>query len=534
MEPVATYNQLEDYEQAKPFHHEEFSKFFFRMQPVYQNDWTTVGNLIETMNKFLCISLEGGNSKIFMFTENYFPRETQWKPTSKKNLIEMMGPFSLLNLEKKKNKPKNIIEIWMEHPERCYVSAFIFDPEQAPGYIKQTQGDKKRIIFNEWTGFNPTITRVPADQIEITKLATIFFHLRMVICRDSDVLFDWMMQWLASIVQFPWKKLLVVPVIVGVQGAGKSMFFENFARIFGQHAIPDMAAALMTHKYYGSELAQKVFVCVNETSFENCQEAAAIKSQITSTVRKSEKKFQDVKIQKDFVNMVWTSQHTKHSFPAEKGTNRRYFPIEADPSRANRADYFKELKEAFDTGGLTLLYTFLRGLPAKDTVNLNFPPHTQEKSDAIMVSLDTFDNFWKKCLDAKTHHNIYPSMTFSAGAPLWVTGGANFQYIWDLFKKTIPPMKENWTELRFYQCLKEVLPDLSPGQSPSLEEAYNAGSPHFDMPAWRECKEYFYKTTGLSSTAGEIITQKKRSLEYNPEKDKRQKRDISTFFIPRT
>ena len=58
--------------------------------------------------------------------------------------------------------------------------------------------------------------------------------LEHVICGDDPALTNWMLNWFANILREPRHKSLTAPVIIGRQGAGKSILLTYFGRILGR------------------------------------------------------------------------------------------------------------------------------------------------------------------------------------------------------------------------------------------------------------------------------------------------------------
>jgi len=532
------YRKLEN---ALPFNDKSFFQWFKQNRGAIEEDERMGEQLVQIMNRFLIACTEGSQHLYWIFEKRTIEESEilDWSPISISKAEGLFKKYSFLFLHQgeKKARVTTVFRYWSSHESQRNVTSLTFHPQLPCGFLKREEemGEdlvNEYIIFNKWVGYEKKFTRELEEweqELAEERLARILFHIKEVISRGNEKIYDFITEWMASVIQRPWKKIHIVLVVSGLQGAGKSIFWEFFSKIFGIHGLVTPDSDLITHKFYGAELSTKVFVVTNETNFKHSKEANALKNQITSEFRKAEKKGQDIGLKKDFVNMVWTSNDPLNSFPVERGTNRRYFSVEADGSRSNRKDYFDELAEAFQGDnwiGLRALFHYLNSREL-GSVDLNLPPHTEEKSDAISAQFDDFETWWLNCLRAKAHHRpMGGDFTMDPEEKHWITKGADKEQLWNNFQFTLSTRnKENWgNQTRFESEMKRILPPLDP-ELPQFPFAETEKL--FTMPLWRSCWEYFHSSKGLVNPLKETILNRKRKLVYDKEKDDRK---ITRFF----
>lgn len=431
-------------------------------------------------------------------------------------------------------KRTSIFDSWIGSRECRIIDSVVFNPYYPPGFSILNSSRKR--IYNRWTNFSPEIfvSINPSEESEAEfALCTILFHLKEVICRNEETIYEFVLEWIASIVQKPWEKQKTVPVCCGQQGAGKSIWWENFSKIFGLHGLVCPTADLITHKFF-ADLSNKVFVVVNETNFEDRRERNNLKNQITSDFRKSEKKYENVRMEKDFVSMVWTSNEINNSFPAEKGSNRRYLCVQSDPSRAEDETYFTRLVDAFNSQnslGLRALFRFLN-TRILGSIDLRKTPHTEEKGDTVRSKLGIIDVWWLQCLEDKYHHSVLGSSLTDPRAIQWVTQNASKFGLFDHFKAFLGRQakavqnKSDWTQASFDLCFKSMIPPLD--EQYEKEPPFSSPSDLFCMPSHSACAEYFKKFIGICSVSGAPTVQNNRKRKsYDSQKDES---DIRGFF----
>lgn len=511
---MAEWEPLE--KSAQPFNFNEFHDYFFTLLASERDDFEM--QVAMKMNDFLCCCPNGATSPIWFYRDS--DEDFDWFPLKKESAQQTFANFEYEEQVGKKKIRRTAFDIWMKSPMRRYLDRFCFDPDLPHGFI--TNGIHVR--YNVWEGLSPIV--IQDEEKAEEGLAAILFHLREVLCRGNDELYDYVLQWLASKVQNPSKKSTVALVFSGMEGAGKSVFWEKVCKaIFGRHGFVLPDAKMLTHQFAGQYMNNRVFLVVNETNFNDKRDANLVKNMLTCDTIKTEKKFQNMQVSKAHFNMVMTSNNFLKSFPVEPGTNRRYLSIQADGSRANRGDYFDGLLQALNGDGVQAFHRFLLTVPI--TIDLRLPPHTEEKSDAVAHQFSAFEDFWMGCLNNHTHENA-TGMIVDPGHRYWATEGCNIQNLWKLFQIKYPKM--DWTEVSFQNELKSVLPPIENQNGVDLGTALNSHEKIFTMPRWKACNDHFAVLKGIRNSENSMVQNRKRKLEYNPEQDKRRKSDIRSHF----
>ena len=113
-------------------------------------------------------------------------------------------------------KKISLAKHWLHHPQRRQYEGIVFAPgREIPNH------------FNLWRGFG--VEPRPGD------CSKFLAHLRDNVCRGDEDLFNWLVGWLAQIVQQPDKKMGTSVVIRGKQGTGKTKVGQVFGSLLGEH-----------------------------------------------------------------------------------------------------------------------------------------------------------------------------------------------------------------------------------------------------------------------------------------------------------
>jgi hypothetical protein len=116
-------------------------------------------------------------------------------------------------------KKMSLAKHWLHHPQRRQYEGIVFAPgREVPNH------------FNLWRGFG--VESRPGD------CSRFLAHLRHNVCRGDEDLFNWLVGWLAQIVQQPDKKMGTSVVIRGKQGTGKTKVGQVFGSLLGEHYAP--------------------------------------------------------------------------------------------------------------------------------------------------------------------------------------------------------------------------------------------------------------------------------------------------------
>lgn len=111
---------------------------------------------------------------------------------------------------------KDFMKLWFKDENKKTYKKIVMDP---------LSNDPK--YFNLWRGYL-------CDQLKdegldpVDASAPVIEHIFQVITSENQGYADWVLDWMANIVQRPWKKTNVAIVLFGKQGCGKNIIFDWF------------------------------------------------------------------------------------------------------------------------------------------------------------------------------------------------------------------------------------------------------------------------------------------------------------------
>lgn len=273
--------------------------------------------------------------------------------------------------------PKN--RLWLSNPRR---RTYLGGADFMPGSEETTD------VLNLWTGW-------PIEPVkgECTAWLTL---LRNVICGGDDVLFKWMEHWFANIVREPRDKSLTAPVIIGKEGAGKSLLLGYFGRILGSSYVVATNEEHI-HGRFNNHLGSALLLHSEEALYGgDKRHASIIRSLITDESRIFEQKGIDAVQVKNYLRLVLTSNEP-HAAPV-RPNDRRYTVIDMEDRVASPSLIAAVLTELRSTGPAALFYHL---------VHMDYDPmlpRTNMKTDSLMVmkslNMTPLENWWLSVLES--------------------------------------------------------------------------------------------------------------------------------------
>ncbi len=269
------------------------------------------------------------------------------------------------------------------------VDGLTFEPGQ--GRIVETrQGDK----INQWSGF-----AIPPHPKEVKpeEISPFLDYLYDIVCDQNEKHYNWVLAWLADVLKDPANKCGTALVLVGIQGAGKSILGH---RIMGP---------IIGETHYSSTNSVEAIVQKFNVSFSNriliqCDEAInnrqrsvtmRLRSYITDPTQEIEPKGIDSYTVPNHTRLLFTSNDVEDALYLNSGSeDRRYTVLEVSGKKAHDIDgYWVPFIEWLDEEeNLAKIHRFLiDGIYEKKLISR--PLSTKAKTVMQQSSWESFDGW---------------------------------------------------------------------------------------------------------------------------------------------
>jgi hypothetical protein len=306
-----------------------------------------------------------------------------WKEPAEGQLLPTLSTVDDLRTYWKNRRVgnRNPFDEWLDSPERAEYTGIVFKPGVADVGTN----------FNIFRGWGV----IPAPG----ECSLFLAHLRDVICSGEDDVFDYLMQWLANIIQQPMSKPGTALSLGSGQGAGKGALARYLKPILGEHLLTVAGADLLTQRFNDFFLG-RLLVFGDEAVFPPDKRGALrLSSFITEEYITIEPKFVPV-FQIQNLTRFALATYKDHATPAEID-DRRWIVPRVSNARTGDMNYWKALTHEQHHGGPAALLDYLLKLPI--TRELRATPRTRALSSQKLLGLDAIGGFWREMLMTKEH-----------------------------------------------------------------------------------------------------------------------------------
>ncbi|WP_418179970.1 primase-helicase family protein [Aliarcobacter lanthieri] len=203
------------------------------------------------------------------------------------------------------------------------VTEDIFDPFSKEEFISQNNGTYKLNKFkpSAYMLVDSELNKELKFNLEHSAIAKLIFHL--VNCNNYKR--DWIINWLAYFFQ-RLKKSQVALVLLGVQGAGKGIFFNEIIKpLFGEEFVKTINDKSLNTNYKGSLVENTLFFNLDEISAKNSSSSSIknfLKALVTNETITAEKKFKNLEKETPIYGQILITSNELYALEIEPSDRR--------------------------------------------------------------------------------------------------------------------------------------------------------------------------------------------------------------------
>jgi len=283
---------------------------------------------------------------------------------------------------------KRIVDLFFEMSAVKRISGIDVSPSDPLIYSRNDE-----LIANAWSGFD---IKPADDPVSMEQVAPFVEHVYEIIAAAHQERFTWIMSWIADIFQQPANRPGTAMVLVGDQGAGKSMLgFSVLMPIIGlAHSTATNSVDRITRSF-NANFANKIFIQCDE-AINNRQKstAAKLKSLVTDPMIHIEPKGVNGWDQTNLARFIFTSNELDDAIFISDGLkDRRYSVFEVSNKRASDLKFWESYcKWLQDKTNLARVHRYL--LQHKyDTDSIRRAITTGAKVRMLQQSMTQFDEW---------------------------------------------------------------------------------------------------------------------------------------------
>lgn len=331
--------------------------------------------LVAKMNQEYAIVSIGGKIRILKEKEPADKLGMRYDLLDKESFRTLLQNSKVWATSGGKTKAVQVSDIWLGHEHRrTYPGGLGLFPNNNPphGY------------YNTWSGFS-----VESREGDCSLFLD---HIKTIICDDNKDHYEWLMDWLADLVQDPANVKGCAIIMKGGEGAGKGIFAETIGELFGPHYRHLIDTSHLTSNF-NAHLLDSIVVFADEITWGgNKKSAGKLKGMVTERNLVGERKGVDAIQYKNMIHMIMASND---EWIIQAGIDsRRWFILDVSEKRKKDIPYFKAIIDELNNGGQeALLYTLLN---RKITHNLRRAPKTEALQAQRILNLqqDSVLGWW--------------------------------------------------------------------------------------------------------------------------------------------
>ena len=274
-----------------------------------------------------------------------------------------------------------LLSDFMKSPNTHVYNAVVFDPRPQPPEV-----------LNLWRPH--AVIPVPGC------FALIEQFLLKIICDGDLSNYNYLVRYLAHMLQKPEEKPMVAVILLGGQGIGKGAFYTLIRVIWPYTMRQVQSIEEVTGRFTAAALEQSLGVWMDEALFSGDKKSSdKLKALITEDRITIEEKYQPAKTMQSFHRIFGASNH-EHFAPTDRD-DRRFFFLRVNEAWKQNAAKFDPLFAAFSDGHT--IPAFVHHLLSLDISKFNPAadrPRTTEHAKQKILSLGGLDRFLYEILQA--------------------------------------------------------------------------------------------------------------------------------------
>lgn len=373
-------------------------------------------------------------------------------------------------------KPKEEFNNFLVNPNTHVYNAVAFSPLKTPP-----------TTLNYWVA--PSIQAKQGDWFVIQE----FLHT--VICDYNVALFDYLIRFLAHMLQKPEQKPGIMIVSLSGQGTGKGTFYRILERIWSRTLLQVSDVGEVVGQF-NAALERNYVVCMDEALFHGDKKSIEkLKSLITEPKCRIEQKYQPSRTIDSYHRLFASSNHN-HFAQVDKD-DRRFLFIRVSSVHKQDPLYFDAVTEALEEKDV--IAAMMYDLMNLDLTGFNVRkrPITEEHLSQRLQSLSGFERFWFEVLQAGGFSMRWDGILQRRGFTAWN------QAIFISTESLIEAYKEYDKNATKYQPLQSqqlssIIKTICPTANPTRQTNLGKQERGYQLPDLVTARAEFEKNLGTS------------------------------------
>jgi len=273
-------------------------------------------------------------------------------------------------------KGENAGKAWLKWQDKEHREGVYFYPslDSAPSILKNK--------LNTYIGLN-------AEELEGDVTPFLELGTKLISTEEESSVWEYVLDWIAHLIQKPTEKTSVAIALQGVPGGGKGSFVEPLLRIVGAYGKRLNGASMATGRF-NAVIDQTLLLFLDEVSLLDTNKSDRLKALISEPELTVEPKGKEPRVIKNYSRLILATNDRKIINASKR--ERRYLIVETGSALAQNTEFFSKYHDWLENNGVEYLLYYLRRRDIR-----NFNPHCAPKTsvlrESILSSQDTFGRF---------------------------------------------------------------------------------------------------------------------------------------------
>lgn len=288
--------------------------------------------IIDSINKKFAVVHDNSGVEIYNF--HTCPEDGEIIRKLSKKDFKLLFENKLVTLPDRK-KAIDFGTLWLSHKNRRTYNGTIFDPKFEP------LGNKHNHL-NLWRGYSFEPKEGDCSYLNLL--------IKRAVCGFNQGAHEYLLNWVAFLLQNPNAPAEVAVVVRGPKGAGKSTLGRTIKEILIHHSFVVNSPELLAGRFQG-HLRNKLFLLAEESFWAGDKRAGnRLKNMITDGHVPIEEKGKTAEILKNRMSIMMTSNED-WVVEASMGDERRYFVLDITNEYLGDFKFFIKLYDQLENGG---------------------------------------------------------------------------------------------------------------------------------------------------------------------------------------
>ncbi len=335
-------------------------------------------DLVEQMNDRFCCVINGGKFAIFMEDEDgvFDPPRRVWTKMSRADFLHYHEDERVKAMGSRREV--SVAELWLASPRRRKYPGIVLDPE-----------GRDRGKLNLWRGW--AVEPKPGDWSLMREL------IEQVLCSGDRASSDYVLRWMAFMLQRPGTSPEAAITFRGREGTGKGTLGRALMQIAGAHGLTVSSPAQFAGRF-NAHLRTVAFLFADEAFWPGHKEAEGVLKQlVTEPVIAFEGKGADIVPGRNLIHLMMASNN-EWVIPAGLDA-RRFAVFDVSDARRNDKAFFGALNAQMAAGGLAAMLHDLLATDIEGWHPSRGIPKTQALAEQKALSLNHASKWWMALLD---------------------------------------------------------------------------------------------------------------------------------------